>query len=296
MPEVLSSCNLCFSQNIKVVDEECNICRCNTCGYVFDNPRPTPAEIAAYYSNPVKYDAWLEMESERSALWRRRLKKIKRHKKNGTLLDIGTGTGQFLWVARDCFTKCYGTEISASAVDIARERYNLDVTEANLEEIDYKGNVFDNITLFHVLEHVPDPLFAVNKCYQLLATGGVLFVAVPNELFTLKKIVKKILVNTGLRKKTGNGKLGIPLIKLDETSDEIHLSHFTPKVLKDLLHRNGFDILEEGLDPYYVSKGMSLFKENVYYFFLSQVMKLCGVNLYETIWIVARKSSGNGRV
>lgn len=291
MPEMLSSCTLCNSDKLVVVDEECNIHRCTACGYVFDNPRPTSAEITAYYSNPSKYDGWFEMESERASLWKRRLKKIIRHKKEGTILDIGTGIGQFLWVAKDSFTKCYGTEVSESAVDIARGKYMLDVIRGSIEEIDYKGVVFDNITLFHVLEHVPTPLAVISKCHELLDDGGVLFIAVPNELLSLKNIVKKILSNVGIRRDKFIGKLGIPRIVLDGTLSEIHLSHFTPTVLASLLKRNGFVILEEGLDPYYVSKGWDLYKNNLYYVFLSLVMKLSGQNFYETMWIVARKIS-----
>jgi len=289
MPEMLDYCTLCGSKKLVAADSECNICKCITCGYVFDNPRPSASEIETYYSSPSKYDGWLEMESERVALWKRRLKKIKRHKKEGTILDIGTGIGQFLWVAKDYFTKCYGTEVSESAVDIAREKYKLDVIRGSIEEINYKGIVFDNITLFHVLEHVPNPLTVINKCHDLLEDDGVLFIAVPNELFTLKNIVKKFLDSVGIRKNKYIGKLGIARIVLDGTLSEIHLSHFTPTVLASFLVRNGFIILEEGLDPYYVSKGLKLLTNNLYYAFLSLVMKLFRVNLYETMWIVAKK-------
>jgi SAM-dependent methyltransferase len=289
MLEILHYCHLCGSEKLVIIDSESNIYKCIICGYVFDNPRPSANEIEAYYSRPSKYDSWLEMESERAALWNRRLKKITRHSKKGTILDIGTGIGQFLWLAKDCFTKCYGTEVSESAVDIAREKYNLDVVRASIEEIDYKGIVFDNITLFHVLEHVPNPLKVIAKCYDLLDDGGVLFIAVPNELFSLKNNVKKFLGSFGIRKGRYIGTLGIPRIALDGTLSEIHLSHFTPTVLSSLLKRNGFVILEEGLDPYYVSCGWALLKNNLYYVSLSLVMKLFRRNLYDTIWIVAKK-------
>lgn len=289
MPETLCFCSLCGGDNFAVIDSENNICKCAACGYVFDNPRPSAAEIADYYSSPSKYDSWFEMESERAALWNRRLKKIEKHKKEGTLLDIGTGIGQFLWVAQDCFTKCYGTEVSESAVDIAKGKYNLDVIRGSIEEVDSKGVSFDNITLFHVLEHVSNPQAVILKCYELLGDNGVLFIAVPNELYSLKNIVKKFLNSVGIRKNKYIGKLGIPRIALDGTLGEIHLSHFTPKVLSSLLKRNGFIVLEDGLDPYYVAKGRALFEYSMYYYFLSLVMKFSGLNLYDTIWMVAKK-------
>lgn len=293
MSELLTKCSLCGNDNFELLDSECNICKCESCGYVFDNPRPSSKEITDYYSSPSKYDCWFEMEDERMALWKRRYRKINKYKKDGTILDVGTGIGQFLWVVKENFTKCYGTEVSESAVAIAKDKYQLDVKKGGIDEIDFKGTTFDNITLFHVLEHVPDPSSVIGRCYDLLAADGVLYIAVPNELYSLKNIVKRALSRFGIRKDRFIGKLGIPRIVLDGTLGEIHLSHFTPPVLSSLLERHEFNVLEEGLDPYYVSKGWNLFKNDLYYVLLSLVMKFCGINLYDTIWIVARKASKN---
>jgi len=281
---------LCEQKNLQVIDRDSNIWQCITCGYVFDNPRPTPEEIAAYYSTPRKYDAWLEKEAERDLLWRRRLKKVERHKKMGTLLDIGTGTGQFLNIARGAFTSVYGTEISESAVTIAKEKYGLDIVRSQIVAVDFKETTFDNITLFHVLEHVHDPLAVLEKCRALLCSGGRLFIAVPNELGSLRNMVRKVLNRLGLKKIRYHGKLGLPEIKLDGSLDEIHLSHFTPQVLLHFLERQGFTVMENGLDPYYAEKGLRLLFNNIYYMCLSAVAKLSSMNLYDTIWIVAKKN------
>src|SRR5207248_9114315 len=68
-----------------------NFSRCGSCGYVFDNPRPTIDELVAFYSQPAKYDSWLHASKARDALWARRLKRLLPYKAAGNLLDVGTG-------------------------------------------------------------------------------------------------------------------------------------------------------------------------------------------------------------
>src|SRR5258708_5670795 len=114
--EVVLSCNVCRSDSIQNVDSEFNFCRCDSCGYVFDSPRPSVVEVAAFYSQPAKYASWLKEERARDALWKRRLRKLLHHSTEGSLLDIGAGIGQFLHHAQPLFSRIAGTEISGSAV------------------------------------------------------------------------------------------------------------------------------------------------------------------------------------
>src|SRR6266404_1761989 len=134
--ETLSHCLLCESARIQAVDAEYNLCQCEACGYTFENPRPTLAAIVHFYSTPKKYDTWLAAENAREKLWKRRLKKLLKHAEGGTLLDVGTGTGQFLNAAKPYFSRVTGTEVSQSGLSIAKEKYNLDIAQGALEECD----------------------------------------------------------------------------------------------------------------------------------------------------------------
>jgi SAM-dependent methyltransferase len=276
--ENLKRCNLCGSDNIASIDRNNNICQCRNCGYVFDNPRPTLDEIISYYSQSDKYDSWFAEEKERDLLWKRRLRMIKRHKKSGTLLDVGTGTGQFLFLAKNDF-KVKGTEISESAIKIAKQKYNVDVIRGEIESIKLDSK-FDVITLFHVLEHVPNPSSTIKRCRELLNNEGVLIIAVPNDVFGILPIVRRFVKH-----------LLLPKIALDGSRNEVHLSHFTPSVLEEFLERNGFIIIESTLDPYYVAKGFKRFFHDLLYFFCLLVMKISRTNIYRTIWIAAKKSN-----
>lgn len=275
-------------------DVESHIMRCGACGYVFDNPRPTLEDISAYYSHAAKYDGWLVALDERDELWRRRLKKLLRHCKGGALLDVGTGIGQFLDKARPFFSELIGTEVSASAASIARERYELEVLNDALERIDFGDRCFDAITLFHVLEHVHDPVAVVKKCHTLLRDGGILLIAVPNELQSFRQKVRGVLHQFGILKGAFHGRLGIAPIVLDGTLDEIHLSHFTPPVVAGLVQRHGFTVLENGLDPYFVAKKRAKIFHSAYYWVMNMIWRITGQNWYDTIWLVAKKQARSG--
>jgi ubiquinone/menaquinone biosynthesis C-methylase UbiE len=285
--ETLSSCKLCGNQAIERVDAEWNLCRCRACGYVFDNPRPAMPELAAFYAQPAKYDLWLRQEAGRDKLWKRRAEKLSRHRAPGNLLDVGAGIGQFLHHAKPLFTQVSGTEISESAITIAREKYGIEIWMGQVEEMELPAESFANITVFHVLEHVPDPAKLVRRCNALLRPGGTLVVAVPNDVLGWRSTLYKLGRKMGLVSfRDFSPILGIAKAG---TGEEIHLSHFTPRVLRRLLEEAEFAVVEESLDPAYPSTGMRLALDTLYYFFHCAVLKVFGVNRYDTIWMVARK-------
>ncbi|HXA84299.1 MAG TPA: class I SAM-dependent methyltransferase [Candidatus Dormibacteraeota bacterium] len=285
--EVVLSCNVCRSERIQKVDPEFNFCRCDSCGFVFDSPRPSFAQVSAFYSQTGKYDRWLQAEQARDMLWKRRLKKLLSRSAGGSLLDIGGGTGQFLHHAQPLFTSVVGTEVSESAVAIAKQKYGLALLAGKVEELDLRPDSFDIITLFHVLEHVPDPRMLIDRCQSILKHSGILLVAVPNDVLAwtskIKKLGKRLLIRP-FRKFS-------PVLGISRAgaSHEIHLSHFTPSVLRRLLESSGLHVVEESLDPYYVSSGVRLVLDSAYYALHRALHSALKINRYDTIWMVARK-------
>src|SRR3984893_13934104 len=289
--ELVDRCYVCDGNTLETVDPACNIAQCAACGYVFDNPRPTLEELVKFYSRPSQYDSWLEELPIRQKAWERRLGTMQSTKKSGSLLAVGTGIGQFLAVARTSYRKVYGTEVSSVAVQIAKEKYDLDVFQGTIEDINWQGRVFDNISLFHVLEHVHNPKSLLQKCHSLLSPDGVLVVAVPNEVSSLRAGARRWLMNAGLKDRRGLGKFGLPLIDLGPQNGEAHLSHFTPEVLDQLLQNTHFSILEKTLDPYYLrAHRLTRLKADVYYYSCLAFMRLFDVNIYDTMLVIARKN------
>ena len=78
-------------------------------------------------------------------------------------------------------------------------------------------------------------------------------------------------------------------IVLDGLADEIHVSHFTPRVLEKLLLDCGFSIGESSLDKYFISTGSKQRLDELYFEIMSFVSEHLLINLYDTIWIVAKK-------
>jgi 2-polyprenyl-3-methyl-5-hydroxy-6-metoxy-1,4-benzoquinol methylase len=285
--EVVLACSICQSDRIQTIDSDFNFCRCESCGFVFDSPRPSFFEISAFYSQAGKYDVWLNEERARGLLWKRRLKKLLRTGAKGRLLDIGTGYGQFLYHARPFFDDLTGTEVSESGVAIANEKYGMSLLAGEIETLDLPSQSFDTITLFHVLEHVPDPGKLVSLCHDLLRAQGILVIAVPNDVVAWTSKIKKLGKKLGLSSfQKFSPQLGISRAG---ASREIHLSHFTPTVLRRLVETSGMHVIEESLDPYYASSGVRLFLDSAYYTIHCALHALLKINRYDTIWMVAHK-------
>ena len=95
------------------------------------------------------------------------------------LLDIGCGTGDFLKAAKHSGYDVYGIEPNDKARQIANKKTNnvvFDTTQINK----FKGDTFDVITLWHVLEHLPNLHEQIVNFKKLLKPEGTLILAVPN--------------------------------------------------------------------------------------------------------------------
>jgi len=94
----------------------------------------------------------------------------------GSILDIGAGTGDFLAVAGKDGWRIMGTEPSDKAKAIAKSK-GVNFVE-NTSELE--NHSFDIISMWHVLEHVPDLEEQIKELKRLLKPTGTLIVAVPN--------------------------------------------------------------------------------------------------------------------
>jgi len=97
-----------------------------------------------------------------------------------TILDIGAGTGDFLVACEKNGWKISGVEPNAKARALIKTK--LQITNhrifKNIEEL--KLETYDVITMWHVLEHVPNLMEYVSRLKQLLKPNGTLIIAVPN--------------------------------------------------------------------------------------------------------------------
>ena len=105
-----------------------------------------------------------------------KLKIVQKHSNGKKLLDVGAGTGDFLVVAKESGWSVHGVEPNSKANAKASEK-GLEL-KSTLE--DFANQKFNVITLWHVLEHIPNLTDQITRLSNLLAEDGTLIIAVPN--------------------------------------------------------------------------------------------------------------------
>ncbi|CAM4180780.1 MULTISPECIES: class I SAM-dependent methyltransferase [Flavobacterium] len=101
---------------------------------------------------------------------------LSKYNTKGSVLDIGAGTGDFLIAAKKSDWNTTGIEPSGKAKKIAIDK---GVSFEN-SLADLKNESFDVITMWHVLEHVPNLEFQIAELKRLLKPNGTIIIAVPN--------------------------------------------------------------------------------------------------------------------
>jgi SAM-dependent methyltransferase len=151
---------------------------CVECGTVQQPLLPAGDELHELYRE-MSDDAYLGEEPGRRATAAHLLDLIGAQVAGGRLLDVGCGHGLLLDEARSRGYETVGLELSRSAARHAREALRLDVHEQPVESfVDLEG--FDVVVLADVIEHLDDPVAAVDRCAGLLRPGGVLCVVTPD--------------------------------------------------------------------------------------------------------------------
>lgn len=162
---------------------------CQACGQAWVCPGLNMEELDRYY--PPGYISFpTAIEDEKSAVQRiarqfgvekRARRVIQRTAKPGKVLDIGCATGIFLNAMKQQGWECYGIEPSTYAAQYAASRFGIEVFNGFLAECPYEDEFFDAVTLWDVLEHLPDPREELARVWQLLKPGGLLVVSMPNS-------------------------------------------------------------------------------------------------------------------
>jgi SAM-dependent methyltransferase len=177
-------------------DEEFSFVRCSTCGLVRLNPRPDVSELgriypSAYYAyNLLSQEADSELglsDRMKMRMYQRRLESLVEHlDKPGTIriLDVGCADGRLLdWYRTSAVgpsLETHGIEIDEAAAAEARRRGHRVVTGRFERDRELEAGSFDLILALHVIEHVDDPDAFARRAAELLAPGGLFFVATPN--------------------------------------------------------------------------------------------------------------------
>ena len=199
------------------------VVRCRSCGFVYLNPRPTTDALSAYYPE-VYYPVGGGQETpEALSVARGLLERVEQAEPGRKLriLDAGCGAGLFLKLARDAGHEVAGVELSLSAVEYGRNVYGLPIAWGTLESAELPADHFDVVTMWHMLEHTPDPVEALTAVRRVLKPGGIVLFGVPNIASLEAKL------------------FGRRWFSLDAPR---HLVHFSPQSARQAVETSGLSV------------------------------------------------------
>ncbi len=145
------------------------IWRCGACGLLFQEPRPSEAQLLAAYGE-VEDPIYLA-EKENRLLTFRRAARLLGEARGRRLLDVGAYCGFFVEVARERGFEAEGIELSRWAAGQARAR-GLAVHNETIAERAARGARYDVVTMWDVVEHLAEPRRDLELAARLLRPGG----------------------------------------------------------------------------------------------------------------------------
>ena len=188
--EQVLACNLCGGVEHRQLFRKrgFDLVRCAECGLAFVANPPVGGALTGLYSADADYHAsLLDPATPVFAAMRRvarqhlaMLQRSVRSPQGLRLLDIGCSSGLFLDAARAAGFAVEGAELSRDTAAFAHTHFGLDVHAGDWRDAGYADGSFDVVTLFDVVEHLPDPLGELAAIRRLLKPGGLLLQSTPN--------------------------------------------------------------------------------------------------------------------
>ena len=231
-------------KDFSVSEETFNIMECATCSLRFTQDAPAKNSMNAYYES----EDYISHSDTSKGLINKLYKKVRQFtlkqkaslvqkscdKKQGSLLEIGSGTGAFA-----AEMKKRGWEVTGLEPDEKARINSQALHQVDLQPVENFYTLppasFDVITLWHVLEHVHDLHTYMKKFRELLTPEGTLIIAVPNYTSKDANIYKEYWAAYDVPR---------------------HLYHFSPLSMKKLTEKHGMKIKEYKpmwFDSFYIS-------------------------------------------
>lgn len=212
---------------------EFSIVRCSGCGLMRTNPRPAPESIGYYY--PDEYGPYIgtrvgasPKEEVTSSRWKRWITNLLQARTEylpplpptGRVLEIGCASGSFMHRMAEAGWEVEGIEPSSSAGEATR-RLGFSVHIGSLESAPDPTSPYDLVVGWMVLEHLHEPVAALQKLHRWTKPGGWIALSVPNAGAAEFRIFRDAWYALHLPN---------------------HLYHYTPKTLSAVLRRGGWAV------------------------------------------------------
>jgi SAM-dependent methyltransferase len=194
MTEALPKCTFCSSSNYRkaypVTDifgntRDLHVCDdCNT-RYLWPKPGEEDLKQAyddSYYGTAETKFKWKAVENTIEYFRKQRARKMKRLLQTGAkVLDIGCGNGRYLMhLAGMGDYELHGTELAGGSAQRASAIKDIKLFIGRFEQAAYPDKYFDSISLYHVFEHLEEPVSALDEISRIIKEDGVLVLSFPN--------------------------------------------------------------------------------------------------------------------
>jgi 2-polyprenyl-3-methyl-5-hydroxy-6-metoxy-1,4-benzoquinol methylase len=173
----------------RTTDKHFLVVECKNCRLIRLEPRPSLQELARYYPDEYWYAPQGDAASQLEEAYRRFvlrdhvnfvMRAVQDSGEKGLLVDVGCGGGLLLRMLREGGLPVLGLETSLPAATSAWKRNGVAVVCGDLSKSPIERGSCAAVTMFHVLEHLHDPVSYLRSARDLLVPGGRLVVQVPN--------------------------------------------------------------------------------------------------------------------
>jgi 2-polyprenyl-3-methyl-5-hydroxy-6-metoxy-1,4-benzoquinol methylase len=190
---------------------------CSVCGtsYLDKYSEDFNDELYSYYSKYKEYNKEQIYDPLTRKSYMQVLNLLGLHTEGKSILDVGCGYGSFVDAAIAKGYNIRGIELSQSAVNIAN-KFNLPVELLDLFSAEIEISSKDILTMFEVIEHVPQPIKFLQRAEQVVKPNGLIYLTTPN----FNSIDRRVLGNNW------------------NVFHTEHLTYFTPATLLKAIHAN----------------------------------------------------------
>lgn len=211
-PYVIARCTRCGLEQTTPLPNQDELNHLYETYYNFGGEKNTHyTQLRAKFINSFLYRVWLAIDGD-----------ISFHRKSGTgkLLDVGCNEGRGLEFYRSHGFSAEGLELNSKAAEVARGK-GFTVYGSTLEGF-ATNNKYDVIVFSNVLEHSLNPGEMLTHIYQLLNSKGQVWISCPNSQSWLRSVFGRYWINWHV---------------------PFHVVHFSPRTLREMLRKAGFEIV-----------------------------------------------------
>ena len=254
--------------------EQFELVKCRACGLAITQPVPDISSMNSYYpgayygSGKKKFSSVIELLTVLGNKLRARkiLKEIALARSDdgaSKVLDIGCGRANLLRSLKDAGCECYGIERTRYSDDSHSDE--IEIFKGSIAERVYSDGFFDAVIIWHVLEHLHDPIETLDDVARITKKGGLIGIAVPNFSSFQSSLFKADWFHLDLPR---------------------HLYHFGTENLSRVLEQRGYAIS---------SVSTSSLEQNLFGFIQSLMNKLKFLGKPNEFYQLLKKRSGTGQ-